>query len=440
MIYMEKLRSLKKSFLKINKLVVYRKISEDKLLAKLYDLILMLDNNEYNSNIIYNKFYDICSKILETAEKGNYGEEVWREHLLHLIVTDKNIFTNMSEKHGRKIGENLQQAAIHDLKILKALFNYRFQDIAEIIGEDIDFLNDFISSSQYIIQPPYLNKIDILKDMLKNKEENSQKIVERLMDYYYSTGAGIMGNYTTFRWSNKGKLKGIRNPDPVTFNDLIGYKAQKEKLINNTETFLEGKRANNVLLFGASGTGKSSSIKALVNKYSDRGLRLLAIEKHQINELPDILEILKERGLYYIIYMDDLSFADFETNYKYLKALMEGGVEVKPDNVLFYATSNRRHLIKEKWSDRQGEDREVHISDAIEEKFSLVDRFGITINYQAPGKQEFIEIIKELAHRSGIEIDDDKLIKKALRWEKRHNGMSGRAARHFINYLLGERK
>ncbi len=437
---MNNIKSLTQSFSKLNKLVIYRKILNDNLLNKLSDLILSLDNKgNYDSAVIQNKFYEICSQLLTTAEKEKYGQNLWQDHLLYLIITDKNIFTIVSERYAKDIEKNLKQAVIHDLHILKNLFNFSINDIARILGEEVQFFNNFIPSSQYAIKPPYFKKINKLEELFTKNNQNLNEILNNLIDYYYFTGAGMMGKYTTFRWSNEGKLKGIKNPDPVRFADLIGYKDQKEKLINNTEAFLQGNRANNVLLFGASGTGKSSSIKALVNKYYDKGLRLIAIEKHQINKLPDILEILKERGLYYIIYMDDLSFSDFETNYKYLKALMEGGVEVKPENVLFYATSNRRHLIKEKWSDRQGEDREIHLTDAIEEKFSLVDRFGITINYQAPDKQDYIQIVKELINKNNIEINNDQLIEKALQWEKRHNGRSGRTASQFVNYLLGEK-
>ncbi len=433
---MKKINLLNKSFLQLNRLVVYREIARDKLLKKFSLLVSQLaDKPENKSDNMKKEFYELCSNLFEIAEMKKYEGDIWYSYLLDLIITDENIFTMMCEKYGSNLGENLRQAAIHDIKILRKLFYYNIYNLGRMIDEDMNFLQAFSPTARYSIKSPFLKKITKFKNMFRKEKNNSKKIVDNLIDYYYNYGTGDMAHYTTFRWSNNCKLKGIRNPDPVSFNDLIGYKVQKEKLIKNTEAFLRGRKANNVLLFGASGTGKSSSIKALVNKYYDKGLRLLAIEKHQINKLPDILEILKERGLYYIIFMDDLSFADFETNYKYLKALMEGGVETKPVNVLFYATSNRRHLIKEKWSDRSGENREIHLSDAIQEKFSLVDRFGITLNYQAPDKESFIRIVKGLAERNNINMNNDKLIKKALQWEQRHNGMSGRTAQQFINYL-----
>ena len=219
---------------------------------------------------------------------------------------------------------------------------------------------------------------------------------------------------------------------------LIGYENQKEKLIKNTEAFLKNKPANNVLLYGDSGTGKSSSIKALLNRYATEGLRLIELAKYQMKELPKILEVLKDRGLYFIIFMDDLSFEDFETDYKYMKAIIEGGVEVKPNNVLFYATSNRRHLIKEKWSDRDQESGEIHLSDAIQEKISLASRFGITISYESPQQKGYLRIVKELAKQNNITLPVEELKERAIQWEMWNNGRSGRTAQQFIDYLLGE--
>jgi hypothetical protein len=201
---------------------------------------------------------------------------------------------------------------------------------------------------------------------------------------------------------------------------------------------IKGKAANNVLLFGDSGTGKSSSVKALMNKYADQKLRLIEITKYQMKYLPKILELLKNRGLYFIIFMDDLSFEDFETEYKYLKAVIEGGVEVKPQNVLFYATSNRRNLIKEKWSDRDEESGEIHLSDALQEKFSLVERFGITITYESPNQEEFLNIVEKLAKKHEINIEITELRKQAKQWTMWQNGRSGRTAQQFINHLLAQ--
>ena len=211
-------------------------------------------------------------------------------------------------------------------------------------------------------------------------------------------------------------------------------------LTENTQAFVEGRKANNTLLFGDSGTGKSSSIKAIVNEFYPQGLRMIEIYKHQFKNLSDIIAQIKNRNYKFIIYMDDLSFEDFEIEYKYLKAVIEGGVETKPDNILIYATSNRRHLIKETWNDRNDMEytSEIHRSDTVEEKLSLVSRFGCTIYYAKPSYKEYIEIVSKLAQKANIMLSPDELVSGARQWELKHNGVSGRTAQQYINYLLGK--
>ena len=231
----------------------------------------------------------------------------------------------------------------------------------------------------------------------------------------------------------------INNMDRVMLDDLVGYEIQKKKLVDNTRAFVEGKKANNVLLFGDSGTGKSTSIKAIVNEFYKDGLRMIEIYKHQFQDLSNVIAAVKNRNYRFIIYMDDLSFEEFEVEYKFLKAVIEGGVETKPDNVLIYATSNRRHLIKETWNDRNDmeHDNGMHRSDTMQEKLSLVNRFGVTINYSRPSQKEYFEIVIQLARRAGIDLSDEELKAEANKWELAHGGISGRTAQQFVYYLEG---
>ena len=235
----------------------------------------------------------------------------------------------------------------------------------------------------------------------------------------------------------------INNTETVLLKDLVGYEIQKKKLIDNTEAFVEGRPANNCLLFGDSGTGKSTCIKAIINEYYDRGLRMIEIYKHQFKDLSTVISMVKNRNYKFIIYMDDLSFEEFEIEYKFLKAVIEGGVETKPDNVLIYATSNRRHLIKETWNDRNdmehGDGGELHRSDTMQEKLSLVNRFGLTINFSRPNQKEYFYIVTELAKREpSITLTEAELCAEANKWELSHGGISGRTAQQFINYLAGK--
>lgn len=229
----------------------------------------------------------------------------------------------------------------------------------------------------------------------------------------------------------------IINVEHVYLKDLVGYELQKKKLVENTEAFLAGKEANNVLLFGDAGTGKSSSVKAVLNEYYGRGLRMIEVYKHQFKTLSDVLEQIKDRNYKFIIYMDDLSFEDYELEYKYLKAILEGGLGKRPKNVLIYATSNRRHLIREKFSDKRELDDELHNNDTVQEKLSLAARFGVTIYYGSPDKRQFQEIVKNLAERHQLQMPIEQLYEAANQWELSHGGLSGRTAAQFITHMMG---
>ena len=262
-----------------------------------------------------------------------------------------------------------------------------------------------------------------------------------LTDFYKKYGVGKFGLNKAFRVkhdeSGEMVLAPITHTSEVTLSHLVGYEIQKQKLIDNTEAFVEGRKANNCLLFGDSGTGKSTCIKAILNQYYDRGLRLIEIYKHQLQDLSGIIEQVKNRNYRFIIYMDDLSFEEFEIEYKYLKAVIEGGMEVRPDNVLIYATSNRRHLIREKFSDKRELDDELHTNDTVQEKLSLVARFGVTIYFGSPDKRQFKQIVKALAEKYGVTMPEQQLYEEANKWELYHGGMSGRTAVQFITYLIG---
>ena len=279
-------------------------------------------------------------------------------------------------------------------------------------------------------------------ESLRKKLCDSQDFFKDISEFYMKNGVGTLGLNKAFSVDTEGgkaSFAPVRALADIRLSDLIGYQVQKEKLTGNTEAFLKRRPANNVLLFGDGGTGKSTSIRALANQYYDDGLRIIQVYRHQMQYLGRIISAVKARNYRFIIYMDDLSFEEFEIEYKFLKAVIEGGVETKPENILIYATSNRRHLIKETWNDRSDVENSngMHRSDTMEEKLSLVNRFGVTINYSKPSQKEYFEIVFELARKAGIKMGEDELKLEANKWELSHGGISGRTAQQFINHLMG---
>ncbi len=427
---MSQLDLLKLGFSKMEKLLVYRQIIDDSMFVRIRSLVMFLDNSDEHINA----YYQICYELISIAEQDGFQGDLLQNYFIKLIATDENYFSLACEK-GFKLSPSLSQLAIHDLNILKDILKFTLTDIGTILGvEELSFISHYSTDNSQNNRNPLQSNFKLLKQSFV--KEKVDYIVKKLADYYNTCGCGDLCKYSSFRWNKKTGLVGIADTGKIKFDNIIGYDQQKEKLIENTVIFLEGNKANNVLLYGDSGTGKSSSVKALINKFSKDGIRLVEINKDQIKSIPQIMDRLKKRGLYFIIFMDDLSFEDFETDYKYLKAVMEGGIEEKPDNVIFYATTNRKHIIKEKWQDR--DDSDIHKSDAQQEKLSLSERFGITITYLSPDQQQYLEIVKKLAVKSKLSLPEKELTDQALKWEKWHHGRSGRTARQFIDYLIGK--
>jgi predicted AAA+ superfamily ATPase len=249
----------------------------------------------------------------------------------------------------------------------------------------------------------------------------------------------MFGTYWAFRWVPEGFLRGISHPDPIKLDDLISYEREREKVVDNTRRFVGGYPANNVLLYGDRGTGKSSTVKGLLHEFGDKGLRLVEVSREGFKDFPEIMALLCTRPQRFIIFVDDLSFEEYETEYKSLKGLLEGGLQAQPENVLIYATSNRKHLIKETFEDRTMTRAagDLHPGDAQEEKISLADRFGLVVTFLRPDQKTYLEIVRGLAQKEGISLEAEELETLALRWEMLNNGRSGRTARQFIQDLIG---
>ena len=424
-------------------LIVYRNFeeSDSKLLHDMtrlmeYDLQRQQDREEM-AGIFYNCIY--C--LLELA--GNYGfyGNLWHCFLSNLLVNNENSYSRACEVRGQAEG-TINRAVLHDIVIFKELFDFDFSNIVRDLDIDgFDLITDYESndSESKVYNSRIRERICSLAVKFA-KDHTPEEMKETLTDFYKDYGVGKFGLHKAFRVEhdeNGVRIVPIPRIAHVRLDDLVGYEIPKQKLIENTEAFVNGKRANNCLLFGDAGTGKSSSIKAIANEYYEKGLRIIEVYKHQFKDLNDVISQIKNRNYKFIIYMDDLSFEDFEIEYKYLKAVIEGGLERKPDNVLIYATSNRRHLIREKFSDKEERRDNLHAGDTVQEKLSLAARFGVTIYFVAPDKKEFQNIVRVLAERHHVTMPEEELLSEAGRWELAHGGLSGRCARQFVDYLLG---
>ncbi len=428
----------------VSKLLLYSNLGSDSILTELCGVFKAWENNEEGKDVLIHRIYVEIKRLLDLATQYGFDTNLWHNYLTFLLITNENSFTLTCERQGYTEGGSVNRLAKADFAVFRKLFAFDFGAIEKDLGIDcFSIITDYkaIAKRERLYNKNVSEKVRALsKKLAATKDEDEFFLI--ITELYRDYGVGMFGLNPAFRIKNTGgKLEfcPINNADGIRLSDLVGYEYQKKQLIDNTRAFIEGKPANNALLYGDSGTGKSSSIKAVLNEYYDSGLRMIEIYKHQFGDLSSVISHIKNRNYRFIIYIDDLSFEDHEIEYKFLKAVIEGGVETKPDNILIYATSNRRHLIKETWNDRNDMEHngEIHRSDTIEEKLSLSSRFGVLINYSSPDKQEFYEIVKTLAHREGISLDDETLCAEANKWEMRHGGVSGRTARQFINYLAG---
>lgn len=408
----------------MNDLIVFSPLykNEDvKICFELYNEIIKNNNLDYANSFV--------SLLIRLAEKYNLYGNLFNSLLTNLLINNENSFSlALERKHD--IAINLKDIVINDFKIIFKMFNTDFSCLT-LLQQNL--INNFVPSKPVINQELFDISRSLQNSLTNCKDVN--EFYDTLEKFFVTYGVGKFGLNKAFRYENN-EICPIIHIGNGRLDQLIGYESQKQILTKNTEAFLSGKKANNVLLYGDSGTGKSSSIKALLNEYYKDGLRMIEIYKHQFKYLPSIIQELQSRNYKFILFMDDLSFEEFEIEYKYLKAVIEGGLEKKPDNILIYATSNRRHLVKQTWSDRQDQD-EVNINDAKQEKISLSSRFGVKILYTHPNRQNYLEIIDGLAKQYNLQIPQEELHQKALTWEIRYGGFSGRTAKQFINAMLG---
>lgn len=427
--------------MRTNELMLYKHMEEGQVLRDMTFLMENYGNDYYNKKDLKGLLFDCVNEILEMAVSHGFEGNLWHNYLTYLLASHENAYSTACEIVGAAEG-SINDVALHDFGIFKELFDFDFAEMETALDAGcLALILEYKGTSGHgkVFNKRIRDRICKLSRNLADTLD-AGGFKDTMTQFYKEFGVGKLGLHKAFRVEHiddEVKIVPITKIAHVHLDDLVGYEIAKKKLVDNTKAFVEGRRANNCLLFGDAGTGKSSSIKAILNQYYDQGLRMIEVYKHQFQDLNQIISQIKNRNYKFIIYMDDLSFEEFEIEYKYLKAVIEGGLERRPDNILIYATSNRRHLIRETFRDKADRDEELHTNDTVQEKLSLVARFGVTIYFGKPEKKEFQEIVRQLAKRNGITMPEEELLLEANKWELGHGGLSGRTAQQFVDYLAG---
>ena len=426
-------------------LLLYSDLGDDEMLVRLAEILRDWETGTADRTTLIRRINAQIKRLLDLSTICGFDGNLWHCYLTWLLMTNENSFSRTCERVGASEG-SVNLFAKSDFSVFRRLFDYDFSPIEQDLGiVCFSVIRNYraIPKRERTYNRDVSRQVQTLCRALEETAD-AEGMFRLVTEYYRRYGYGVFAMNRAFRIRHETdtcvSFLPISNIDGVVLDDLLGYDIQKQALRANTEAFLSGKRANNVLLYGDAGTGKSTSVKALINEYYDRGLRIIEIYKHQFRDLSSVLAQIKNRNYRFIIFIDDLSFEENEVEYKFLKAVIEGGVETRPDNVLIYATSNRRNLIREAWNDRQDMEHhgDIHRSDTVEEKMSLSARFGVSINFNTPTQREYHQIVLALAERQGITMDRQELLAKANTWQIRHRSFSGRTARQFIDHLSGQ--
>ncbi len=441
----EMLKKTERVLRAINCLTLYRNVFDDPVLLTFREVLELILGKDPS---VVSKYHLLIGMLIGLKRENALAElDIFKNHLLDLSMSIENAFSLASEQlEYEEIDELYIRAVENDLRLLQLVYDF-----------DLIAIGDFLSGSYGLGEfTPSLGKMSASqsasaghpayyfqeKTRLKRSFVYSTNFSDSIRDlhgFYRKTGSGVFGRYWAFKWNGNSEhsgLSGLANPDPIQLDDLVGYESQKQEILRNTGQFVKGFSANNMLLYGDRGTGKSSTIKSLIHIFGAEGLRIIEVSKHDLLCLHHIVAAVEGRAQKFIIFIDDLSFEEDETEYKDLKALLEGSINKPPVNVLVYATSNRRNLVREYFGDRDGD--EVGRQDTYEEKLSLADRFGIKLVYSAQNKQEYLRTVEDMAMKSGIRMEKEELHELALRWVLWHNARSGRTARQFIEDLKGQ--
>ncbi|ABO35207.1 protein of unknown function DUF815 [Methanococcus maripaludis C5] len=445
----------KKLLTDLNRLILYRNLLDNKIIGYLTNIIKELAEDEANESIVEKNYYELTHDLIINAEKENLSGNILKSYIMNSILKDENIFAISCEKHNHNL-ESLYELAFRDISVLKRVMDIDTKHLRTLLDSNDETIENYTPTLYKDEKTVFSEYREELLDI-----DSVPELLDSIIEYYYKIGSGELVDHVAFKWDDKKGFSGIKYCDLGNMGSIVGYNYQKEILLKNTSAFIEGNPSNNILLVGSRGTGKSSLVKSLVKEYYLDGLRIIELKKSQLKDFDLIIDNLRNRNKKFIVFLDDLSFEDNETEYKELKSILEGSLEKKPENVIIYATSNRRNLIKESWSERESE---IHSNDSINEKMSLSDRFGITLSFYSPTQEEYLNMVKKLATENGINPcnqDDVKfysmnigklseqtgrimawetLREDAIKWGISQNGFSGRTAKQFIDYIIGTYK
>lgn len=383
---------------KLASVTVFKNIIESEVIKSL-NAFLVCAGNKVEKTKLYSAF--VGSLYAHDCDLGKYIKK-------HLYEDENEYVIRVSQKQA--IPDCMQKAVQAELNIFSELSSIEPKELADLTGFD-GYLPVF-ENTAFDFETEYREKLNRL----------------------FKDGYGIYSKYSMFNIKNDGEITPLKSADQITVDDLVGYEAEREKVIANTRALVKGKPAANILLCGDAGTGKSSTVKAVANMFAKDGVRLIEIQKEQLMCLPIIMEEIHHNPLKFIIFIDDLSFNKTEDGFGTLKAILEGSASAKANNAVIYATSNRRHLVKESFSDRDGDD--IHRADTIQELLSLSERFGLTIQYSKPSKDLYLKIVKSLAQKKELAISENELCMKAEAFALRKGGRSARAAKQFVDSLV----
>jgi len=411
------MKNLKNARLAVSSLTIYRQVACDGVVCEFTTML------ESAFGVELRGFLEAYGCFFAALAASGSGLD-FAKYLSEIIKYDDNAYTRQAASG--IINESLKAAALNDMAVFNQIAKLTCEEIKSCAIENF---SDDEDTCVIMGLPPFGSGVE--------KEVTPQATLAELEKFYRQNGCGRFAKFGAFRWqegaNGANSLLGIVNPDEITLSQLKGYEYERGMVVTNTLDFIEGRSCNNLLLYGDRGTGKSSTVKAVFNEFKDKGLRIIEISKDCIVDFSNILTLIESSSLKFIFFIDDLSFSQDDDNYTALKAVLEGGLEARPKNCVIYATSNRRHFVKESFSERQGDD--VHAADAMQEKLSLSDRFGITITFSSPDQRLYFDIVAALAAERGLEINGRELELGAARWALRFNGRSPRAARQYIDWV-----